>query len=175
MELESNASVVESKLTKAGTKEEKKEKLQQDHDIGVLMVGVLIAHLSACEKMDRMFGSGGEAIVHYMGYESGQSLFSKMKECYPDKSSEELMKAVVDMQRRTGWGKMAVRVVCRDPPSARIVLKGSPIKTTKGSQKHLIGSFWAGVLSCYFKQQLTCTNFSYDSCRDEFSCTIATQ
>jgi cysteinyl-tRNA synthetase len=45
-------------------------------------------------------------------------------------------------------------------------------KTIKGSQKHLIGSFWAGVLSEYFERRLMPKNFNYNSEKDEFSCLI---
>jgi hypothetical protein len=54
------------------------------------------------------------------------------------------------------------------------VIKDPPVKTLKGSQKHLIGSFWAGVLSKYFDKQLTCKEFAYDAEKDEFSCVITT-
>ena len=128
--------------------------------------------LCACEKLDRIFGSGSEAIVHQMWFESGQSLFDNMIKCNPSKSKEELLRALVDVQPRTGWGNVSLNIVHRNPPIVDVMVKNPPVKTVNGSRKYLIGSFWVGVLSRYFNRQLMCKNFSYDAERDEFSCTV---
>lgn len=130
--------------------------------------------LPACEKLDKMFGSGGEAIVHHMYLESGQNLFGNMIKCNPNKSLEELLKALIDVQPRTGWGMVSMDFIQRNPPMVNIVVKDPPVKTVKGSQKYVIGSFWAGVFSRFFSRQLACKNFGYDTEKDEFTCTITT-
>jgi len=128
--------------------------------------------IPACEKIDKMFGSGGEAIIHYMWFEQGLKLFDQMMQNSPHKTKEELLKALSDVQPRTGWGTATITIIRPNPPSIEIVVKNSPVKTVKGSQKHLIGSFWAGVLTRYFNKQLTCKDFSYNAEIDEFSCLI---
>jgi len=126
----------------------------------------------ACEKIDKIFGSGGEAIIHYMWHEQGLQLFDQMLKNSPEKTREELLKELVDMQPQTGWGSATVTIVRQNPPTIGIVVKTPPIKTIKGSQKHLIGSFWAGVFTRYFNKQLTSKKFSYNAEKDEFSCVI---
>lgn len=138
-----------------------------------LGVRVLVSNpVSACDKLDKMFGSGGEAIVHYMWFESGYSLFDSMIKCNRSRSAEDLLKTLVDAQPRMGWGEVILNVARTDPPSVNIVVKNPPVKTMKGSKKQMIGSFWAGVFSRYFDKQLTCKNFGYDAQKDELSCAI---
>lgn len=127
---------------------------------------------SACDRLDKMFGTGGEAIVHYMWFESGYSFFDSMVQCNRGRSVEELLKMLIDAQPQMGWGEVILNVVQRDPPSMNIVVKDPPVKTMAGSQKQMIGSFWAGVFSRRFNKQLTCKNFSYDTQKDELSCAI---
>jgi predicted hydrocarbon binding protein len=160
--------------TQTKTKKEEK-KTSEENSETVFGVRVLMANpLPACEKLDKMFGSGGEAIVHHMWFESGQSLFGTMIKCNSSKSLDELLKALVDVQPRTGWGNISMRIIRRNPPVVDIVVKNPPVKTVKGSQKYLIGSFWTGVLSRYFNRQLVCKNFGYDAKKDEFSCAVTT-
>jgi hypothetical protein len=128
--------------------------------------------IPACEKIDRMFGSGGEAIIHHMWFEQGLRLFDQMLQNSPNKTKEELLKKLVDVQPQTGWGTAKITIVRPNPPTIEIVVENPPVKTVKGSQKHLIGSFWAGVFTRYFNRQLTCKDFSYKAERDEFSCLI---
>lgn len=154
-------------------KERGKTKLEERGEIRFFGVRTLMINpISACEKIDRMFGTGGEAIVHYMWFESGNSLFDSMIKCNPSKSLEELLKALVNAEPRAGWGNVSLRIIHDNPPMVDIVVKNPPVKTVKGSQKQLIGSFWAGVLSRYFSRQLMCKNFGYNTDRDEFSCTV---
>jgi hypothetical protein len=136
-------------------------------------VRIQLANLiPACEKIDRMFGSGGEAIIHYMWFEQGLKLFEQILQNSPNKTKEELLKELIDLQPQTGWGTATISIVRPNPPTIEIVVKNSPVKTVKGSQKHLIGSFWAGVFTRYFDKQLTCKDFSHNSEIDEFSCLI---
>lgn len=128
--------------------------------------------IPACEKIDKMFGSGGEAIIHYMWFEQGLKLFDQMLQNSPNETKEELLKKLIDVQPQTGWGTNKITIVRSNPPAIEIVVKKPPVKTVKGSQKHLIGSFWAGVFTRYFNRQLTCRNFSYNAERDEFSCLV---
>jgi len=129
--------------------------------------------IPACEKIDKMFGSGGEAIIHYMWFEQGHKLFDQMlQNSSPNETKEELLKELIDAQPQTGWGTATITIVRNNPPIIEIVVKDPPVKTVKGSQKHLIGSFWAGVFTRYFDKQLTCKEFSYNPERDEFSCLI---
>lgn len=128
--------------------------------------------IPACEKIDKMFGSGGEAIIHYMWFEQGLKLFEQMLQNSPNKTKEELLKELIDAQPQTGWGTTIVNIARLNPPTIEIMVKNPPVKTVKGSQKHLIGSFWAGVLTKYFNQQLTCKDFGYNFEKDEFSCLI---
>jgi len=129
--------------------------------------------IPACEKIDKMFGSGGEAIIHYMWFEQGLKLFDQMlQNSSPNETKEELLKELIDAQPQTGWGAATITIVQHNPPTIEIKVKNSPVKTVKGSQKHLIGSFWAGVFTRYFGKQLACKEFSYNPERDEFSCLI---
>jgi len=172
--------VVEYEQTKIKTSLEKQAKAKKENEVkpeelDEIQFGVrsLITYpLSACEKIDKIFGSGGEAIIHHMWFESGYSLFDNMIKCNPDKSLERLLKALVDAQPCGGWGNLSMRIIHANPPMIDIIIKNPPVKTIKGSQKHLIGSFWAGVLSRCFNRQLTCKNFSYNADKDEFSFTV---
>lgn len=147
---------------------------EDNEEIRFFGVRAVIANpISACEKIDKMFGTGGEAIIHYMWFECGHSLFDDMIKSNPDKSKDGLLKALVDMQPRTGWGGVTMRIAQAEPPLVYIKVKNPPVKTIKGSQKHMIGSFWSGALSRYFSRQLVCKNFLYDSEEDEFTCTVA--
>jgi len=147
--------------------------LEANGEIRLFGVRAVIANpVSACEKIDKMFGTGGEAIIHYMWFECGHSLFDYMIKSNVDKGKDELLRALVNVQPGTGWGNLTVRVVQADPPLVHLKVRNPPVKTIKGSQKQIIGSFWAGVLSRHFSRQLVCKNFLYDSDQDEFSCTI---
>jgi len=136
--------------------------------------GMVMNPLAMCDKLDKMFGSGAEAIVHYMLFESGRETFDKMMKSTQNKSRGELLKALVDLQPCHGWGYVSLTIVHADPPKIELSVKNPPIKTQKGSQKHLISSFWAGVLSIYFNRQLLSKNSNYSAERDEFECTIST-
>lgn len=133
--------------------------------------GVMMTPLAMCEKLDRMFGSGSEAIVHYMQFESGRSIFDTMVENHPAKTREQVLRLLVEIQPKMGWGCVSLTILEKKPPMVDIVVKNPPVKCLEGSQKQIIGSFWAGVLSRYFNQQLLTKNFSYDAEKDEFRCT----
>jgi len=128
--------------------------------------------LAMCNKLDKMFGSGAEAIVHYMLFESGRDTFDTMISHNPDKSRGELLRMLVELQPCTGWGLTSLTILHPDPPMVDVVIKNPPVKVLRGSQKHIIGSYWAGVLSRHFSRQLVCKNISYDAEKDEFSCTV---
>jgi len=155
---------------------EMEEKPERDkREISICGVRVLATNpIPACEKIDRIFGSGGEAIIHYMWFEQGNKLFERILQNSPDKTKEDLLKQLVDAQPQTGWGTAKITIVRLNPPTVEILVKNPPVKTVKGSQKHLIGSFWAGVFSKYFDRTLTPKNFAYNSAKDEFYCLIAT-
>ncbi len=136
--------------------------------------GMVMNPLAMCDKLDKMFGSGAEAIVHYMLFESGRETFDKMVKSAQGKSRGELLKALVDLQPSHGWGYVSLKITHADPPRIELSVKNPPIKTQRGSQKHLISSFWAGVLSVYFNRQLLSKNLGYSAERDEFACTIST-
>lgn len=125
-----------------------------------------------CKKIDRMFGTGGEVIVDGMAFEQGRQLFEAMVTNSPNKSKEDLLKEVVDLQPQVGWGITALEIISNSPPKIEVTVKNPPVKTLQGSSKHLIGSFWAGVLSKYFSEQLKCASFSYDEKEDELHCII---
>jgi len=129
--------------------------------------------IPACEKIDKMFGSGGEAIIHYMWFEQGLKLLDQMlQNSSPNETKNDLLKELIDAQPQTGWGTATITIVRHNPPTIEITVKNPPVKTVKGSQKRLIGSFWAGVFTRYFDKQLTCKEFSYNPEKDEFSCLI---
>jgi hypothetical protein len=107
-----------------------------------------------------------------MAFEQGRQLFEAMITNSPNKSKEELLKEVVDVQPQAGWGITSVEILSVNPPKIEIGVKNPPVKTLQGSSKHLIGSFWAGVLSKYFNKQLKCAIFSYDEKEDAFRCII---
>ncbi len=135
--------------------------------------GIVMIPSAMCEKLDKMFGSGAEAIVHYMLFESGRVTFDNMMKNNQTKSRGELLKALVDLQPCTGWGYASLTIARADPPKVLVSVRNPPVKTLKGSQKHVIGSFWAGVLSVHFSRQLLSRNLGYDAERDEFTCTVS--
>jgi hypothetical protein len=135
--------------------------------------GIVMIPSAMCEKLDKMFGSGAEAIVHYMLFESGRVTFDNMMKHSQDKSRGELLKALVDLQPCTGWGYASLTIARADPPTVQVSVRNPPVKTLKGSQKHMIGSFWAGALSVYFNRQLLSKNLGYSAEKDEFTCTIS--
>jgi len=172
--IEYKKKVTETDLEPQKVRKEAKATSEESSEI-MFGVRILMTNpLPACEKLDKMFGSGGEAIIHHMWLESGQSFFDNMIKNNPTKSQEELLTVLVNVQPRLGWGNIAMRIIRHNPPAVDIVVKNPPVKTVKGSQKYLIGSFWAGVLSRYFNRQLMCKNFVYDAEKDEFSCSITT-
>lgn len=128
--------------------------------------------LPACEKLDEMFGTGGEVITHCMAFEQGRQLFEATMTNRPNKSKEDLLKEVVDLELRAGWGIANLKIISGNPPKIEVAVKNSPVKTLQGSSKYLVGSFWAGVLSTYFNQQLKCISFSYDEQKDKLRCII---
>jgi len=151
-------------------------KMKFDYEKGeIRLFGTRIALtnlLPACEKVDKMFGTGGEVIVNCMAFEQGYQLFETMMRNSPNKSKEKLLNEVVDVQPQMGWGITRLKIVSDNPPSIEVAVKNSPVKTLQGSSKHWIGAFWAGVLSKYFSQQLKCAGFSYDEKEDELHCII---
>ena len=159
------------------TKTRKENNKNNNHINNGIFNGIraqLIAPIPACERIDKMFGSGGEAIIHYMWFEQGHQLFEQMTQNSPEKTKEDLLKDLVDLQPKTGWGTTVATIIRHVPPTATIVVHDPPVKTLKGSQKHLIGSFWTGVFTKYFNKQLTCKEFQYNPEKDEFSCLITT-
>lgn len=136
--------------------------------------GTMMNPLAMCEKLDKMFGSGAEAIVHYMQFESGRDTLDVMIKNNQGKSSGELLKILVDLQPSMGWGFVSLSILHADPPMVDIAVRNPPVKTLKGSQKQIIGSFWAGILSRYFDKQLVSKNCSYDADKDEFTCALTT-
>ncbi|MGD8506599.1 MAG: hypothetical protein PVF15_08055 [Candidatus Bathyarchaeota archaeon] len=132
----------------------------------------LINMLPACERIDKMFGTGGEVIVNCMAFEPGRQLFEAMVKDNPNKNKEELLREMVDALPQTGWGITNLKIINNAPPKIEVAVENSPVKTLQGSSKHLIGSFWAGVLSKYFSKQLKCVNFSYDENGDTLYCMI---
>jgi hypothetical protein len=135
--------------------------------------GIVMIPSAMCEKLDKMFGSGAEAIVHYMLFESGRVTFDNMMKSSQGKSRGESLKALVDLQPSTGWGYTSLTIARADPPTVHVLVRNPPVKTLKGSQKHVIGSFWAGALSVYFSKQLLSKDLGYDAEKDEFTCTIS--
>ena len=133
---------------------------------------LLATPIWACEKIDKMFGSGGEAIIHYMWFEQGHKLFEQMMQNSPEKPKEELLKKIVEIQSRLGWGTVKATIVGHTPSTVELVVKNPLVKTLKGSRKHLIGSYWAGIFSKYFNKPLVCKDFDYNAEKDEFSCLI---
>lgn len=130
--------------------------------------------IPGCDRIDQIFGSGGEAIVHYMWFEQGNKLFEQMLDNFSNKTKEELLRQLIDAQPQTGWGTTKIAITRPNPPTIEVVVKDPPVKTVKGSQKYLIGSFWAGVFSKYFEKRLSPKNFAYNKEKDEFSCLITT-
>jgi hypothetical protein len=166
--------IIECKQSETQTKAKKSLKATSEENKEIIfgVRALMTSPLPACEKLDKIFGSGSEAIVHHMYLESGQNLFDNMIKHNPDKNLEELLKSLIDVQPRTGWGIVSIEFVHRNPPMVNIAVKDPPVKTVKGSQKYLIGSFWVGVFSRFFNRQLKCKNFGYDDEKDEFTCTI---
>jgi hypothetical protein len=150
--------------------------VQFDYEKGeIRLFGTRIALtnlIPACKKIDKMFGTGGEVIVNCMAFEQGRQLFEAMITNSSNKSKEELLKEMVDIQPQAGWGIVGLKIIKDNPPKIEVTVKNPPVKTLQGSSKHLIGSFWAGVLSKHFSRQLKCASFSYDEKEDELRCMI---
>jgi len=167
---------MEIEIKEAETK--KNFNMKFDHEKGEIRLFdtriALTNLLPACEKIDQMFGTGGEVIVSCMFLEQGRQLFQTMIRNTPNKSKEELLKEMVNLQPHFGWGITSLEIISNNPPKIKITVKNPIVKTLQGSSKHLIGSFWAGVLSEYFSQQLKCASFFYDEKEDELHCTITT-
>ena len=159
-------------------KTEAKKNLNVKFDYGkgeIRLFGTRIALtnlLPACEKIDKMFGTGGEVIINCMAFEQGRQLFDAMMTNSPNKSKEELLNEVINVQPQMGWGITSLKIIGDNPPKVEVTVKNSPVKTLQGSSKHWIGSFWAGVLSKHFSKQLKCASFSYDENEDELHCII---
>jgi len=168
MQAETNVVEYEKADVEKETKPDREKREMTFHGVKTQVVNPI----PACEKIDKIFGSGGEAIIHYMWFEQGFQLFDQMLQNSPDKSRRELLKELIGIQPKTGWGTVTINIVRHNPPTINIVVKSPPVKTVKGSQKHLIGSFWAGVFSRYFNRQLACKDFSYNAEKDEFSCLV---
>lgn len=153
-----------------------KPNIKFDHKRGeIRLFGTRIALtnlIPACEKVDKMFGTGGEVIISCMAFEQGRQLLEVMMANNLNKNKEELLKEIVDLEPQGGWGITRLKILSGDPPKIEVVVKNPPIKTLQGSSKQLIGSFWAGVLSNYFSQQLKCASFSYDETEDKLHCRI---
>lgn len=150
--------------------------IQFDYEKGEIRLfgtRITLANLHlCCKKIDKMFGTGGEVIVNLMAFEQGSQLFEAMKTNSPDKSKEALLNEVVEIQQQSGWGITSLKIISDNRPKVEVTVENPPVKTVHGSSKHLIGAFWAGVLSRYFGQKLKCTGFSYDEKEDEFRCTV---
>ncbi len=129
--------------------------------------------LPACKKIDEIFGSGAEVIVHCIASEQGRQLFETAKASNPNTNNEDLLKSIVAIQTRGGWGITQLKIINNNPAKIEVIIKNSPIKSLHGSRKHLICSFWAGVLSEYFDQRLNCASHSLDE-EGTFNCTITT-
>jgi len=134
----------------------------------------LIDPIPSCEKVDRMFGTGAEVIVHNMGFEFGYRFFDSITRNNPEKTRENLLTELVAAAPELGFGAVNIVTARENPPMVKVTVKNPAAKTVKGSQKQLAGSFWAGVLSKYFDKQLTCKDFVYDEKKDELSCVIST-
>ena len=159
---------METKTTEVEYEETKTNREKQDSTLKSLVA----TPIWACEKIDKMFGSGGEAIIHYMWFEQGYKLFEQMQQNSPEKTKEELLKTIIDIQSQLGWGTTKATIVHHTPSTVELVVKNPLVKTLKGSRKHLIGSYWAGIFSKYFNKQLICKDFNYNAEKDEFSCLI---
>jgi len=168
--MQAKTNVVEHKKNELESKEKlKRDKPETNNEETKTFIN---HHIYACEKIDKIFGSGGESIVHCMCFEQGLKLFDQMLQNSPEKTKEELLKELVETRLKTRWGSTTITIIRDNPPAVKVEVKDSPVKTVKGSQKHLIGSFWAGVFTRYFNKQLTCKDFSYHVEKDEFSCLI---
>jgi hypothetical protein len=156
------------------TTEVKYNDTEKEREKNSLTKKLVATPIWACEKIDKMFGSGGEAIIHYMWFEQGFKLFEQMMQNSPLKPKEELLKELVEIQCQLGWGIVKATVIRHTPPTVELIVKNPLVKTLKGSQKHIIGSYWAGIFSKYLNKQLTCKDFNYNAEKDEFSCLITT-
>ena len=134
----------------------------------------LMNPVPSCDKVDMMFGTGGEVIVHNTSFESGYEFFDTIMRNNPEKTTEDLLTELVAATPQLGWGIIRTETVRESPPIVKVTVKNPVAKTVRGSLKHLVVSFWAGVFSKYFDKRLTCKDFAYDEERDELSCVIST-
>jgi len=138
------------------------------------MRGFLMNPVPSCKKLDTMFGTGGEVIVHNTSFEFGCEFFDAMTRNNPEKAKEDLLTDLVSAAPELGYGVVVASTARENPPIIRVTVQNPAAKTVRGSQKYLVGSFWAGVFSRYFGKQLTCKDFHYDEEKDELSCVIST-
>jgi len=134
----------------------------------------LMNPVSSCVKLDEMFGTGGEVIVHSTSFKFGYELFESMMSSNPEKPKKNLLTELIAAAPELGYGIVTTTAVRESPPTIKVTVKNPAAKTLKGSPKHLVGSFWAGVFSKYFGIQLTCRDYAYDEEKDELSFVIST-
>jgi len=130
--------------------------------------------VSSCEKVDKIFGTGGEVIVHNVCYESGYELFDTIARSDPEKTKERLLTELVAAAPEMGYGIITITTLRKNPPTVKVTVKNPAAKTDKGSQKHIVGSLWAGILSKYFDKKLTSRDFHYDERKDELTFVVST-
>jgi len=133
----------------------------------------LMNPVSSCRKLDDMFGTGGEVIVHNTSFEFGYEFFDAVMRNNPDKTKVDLLTELVAAAPELGYGTVTITTLRESPPIIKVTVKNPAAKTVRGSTKHLVGSFWAGVFSKYFDRKLTCRDYSYDEGKDELSCVVS--
>ena len=132
----------------------------------------MINPIPACKRIAGISGSGGEAIIHCIWFDQGETLFEQMLKNYPEDTKQELPKQLIDDSPQIRLEKTRMTILSNEVPTVEIVVKEPPVKTTEGSQKHLMGSIWAGALSEYSERLLIPERFTYNCEKDEFYCLI---
>jgi len=129
--------------------------------------------VNLCERMDTMLGSGAEAIVHEMMSAYGYARFGAMLNRHPSNLDEKIASALINKLASSREESLSCTIEDEGIPKIKITIKNPPIKSTKGSAKRLLSSFWAGVFSRYYGKQLNCKDHCYNEGNDEFSFTIS--
>lgn len=125
--------------------------------------------VNLCEKMDRMLGSGAETLVHEMMSAYGYARYGAVLAKHSSHLSEEPIKRLASIRDES----LSYNVEDESIPKVRVTIKNCPVRTTQGSAKRLISSFWAGVFSRHYMKQLNCRDHCYNEGDDDFSFTLS--
>ena len=103
---------------------------RQKGEITVLGVRCfLINPIPSWGRVDKMFGTGGEVIVHNMGFEFGYEFFDAIIRNNPEKPKENLLTELVAAAPEMGYGIIVTTNPRESPPIVKVTVKNPAAKT----------------------------------------------